>query len=302
MDYKNLGIISAAVLSVAFLSACNGGSSSDGSTGSLTLNVTDAPVDDATSVVVVFTGVELLREDAEPVVFNFEQAKQIDLLALQGGLTATLLEDEEVPADEYSQIRLMVKANQNESDSFITFEDTGTAEYPLFIPSGDQTGFKLTGGITVPPEGSADYTLDFDLRKSVTYAPGLDRHILKPTVRILQTDAVGEIAGTIGSELTADADCSPAVYVYEGKDATLGDEGSDDTAPIASALVAIENGAAEYPYTVAFLEPGEYTVAFTCDAGDDDPEVGGDEISFEPSQNATVITGETTTVNFPAES
>jgi hypothetical protein len=85
------------VLSVAFLSACNSGSSSDpfagGSTGSLTLSVTDAPVDGATSVVVVFTGVELLREDAEPVVFTFEEPKQIDLLSLQGGLTETLLDE-----------------------------------------------------------------------------------------------------------------------------------------------------------------------------------------------------------------
>jgi hypothetical protein len=93
----------------------------------------------------------------------------------------------------------------------------------------------------VPPASSADYTLDFDLRKSVTYAPGLDRHILKPTVRILQTDVVGEIAGTIDNALVPEG-CSPAVYVYAGADVTPDDEGSD-TPPLASALVAIENGA-----------------------------------------------------------
>jgi hypothetical protein len=301
MDYKSLGIISAAVLSVAFLSACNSGSSSDpfagDSTGSLTLSVTDAPVDGATSVVVVFTGVELRREDAEPVVFTFDEPKQIDLLSLQGGKTETLLDDVEVPAGEYSQIRLMVKANQNESDSFITFEETGGSEFELFIPSGDQTGLKLTGGITVAAGGSADYTLDFDLRKSVTYAPGLDRHILKPTVRILQTDVVGEIAGTIDNALVPEG-CSPAVYVYAGADVTPDDEGSD-TPPLASALVAIENATA-HPYTVAFLEPGDYTVTFTCDADLDNPEANDDGISFEPAQNATVETGETTTVIFLA--
>jgi hypothetical protein len=298
MNYKNLGTISAVVLSAAFLVACNGGSSSDGSTGSLTLSVTDAPVDGATSVVVVFTGVELLREDDEPVVFTFEEPKQIDLLSLQGGLTETLLENEDVPAGEYSQIRLMVKANQNESDSYITFKDDGDAKYDLFIPSGDQTGFKLTGGITVPPASSADYTLDFDLRKSVTYAPGLDRHILKPTVRILQTDVVGEIAGTIDNALVPEG-CSPAVYVYAGADVTPDDEGSD-TPPLASALVPIVNGADEFNYTVAFLEPGDYTVAFTCEADADDPEDNDDISFFEPTQNATVITGETATVNFAA--
>lgn len=298
MNYKNLGTISAVVLSAAFLVACNGGSSSDGSTGSLTLSVTDAPVDGATSVVVVFTGVELLREDAEPVAFTFDEPKAIDLLSLQGGLSETLLDDEAVPAGEYSQIRLMVKANQNESDSFITFEATGDEEHELFIPSGDQTGFKLTGGITVPPASNADYTLDFDLRKSVTYAPGLDRHILKPTVRILQTGVVGEIAGTIGNELVTEG-CSPAVYVYEGEGVTPDDEGSD-TPPLASALVPIVNGATEFNYTVAFLEPGDYTVAFTCDAALDDPEKDDDISFFDPAQNAKVETGETTTVNFAA--
>jgi hypothetical protein len=54
-----------------------------------------------------------------------------------------------------------------------------------------------------------------------------------------------------------------------------------------------------------FLPPGDYTVAFTCQARDDvipdpeQPEINADdEIEFTPGQNATVIDDQTTVVDF----
>lgn len=291
--------ITALAFSAALLAACNSGDSDSDSdsdsTGSLSLSVTDAPVDSAKAVVVEFTGVELLRADEEPVGFTFDEARQIDLLALQGGVSTALLDGVEVPAGTYEQIRLKVNAGKDASDSYIELDDGG--KNALFIPSGNQTGLKLTDGITVPQGGSADFTIDFDLRKSVTNPPGLGgSYILKPTLRLVQTDVVGAIGGTVSGELAAVEGCSAAVYVYAGTDGTPDDEGSE-APPLSSAQVAMDDGTGHFNYTAAFLNPGDYTVAFTCNADEDDPEID-DAIAFEPAKNATVVTGETAEVNF----
>ena len=55
-------------LAVLGLSACGGGGGDAESTGRLNLSITDAPVDDATSVVVQFSGVAFKREGASPEI------------------------------------------------------------------------------------------------------------------------------------------------------------------------------------------------------------------------------------------
>ena len=60
----------------------------------------------------------------------------------------------------------------------------------------------------------------------------------------------------------------------------------------------IETG--DFVYTAAFLNAGEYTAAFTCQAGRDDPATQND-IRFDDQTNATVEAGVVTTVDFEAE-
>ena len=146
------------------LAGCGGGDSSTAQ-GTLSLGVTDAPVDNANRVVVEFTGVSVKPADGEAEVFDFDTPRQIDLLALQGGETELLLDDVVLNAGDYEWIRLTVNAGMNASDSFIELEDGSV--HALFIPSGNQTGLKLVRGFVVPVNASADFTIDFDLRKSV---------------------------------------------------------------------------------------------------------------------------------------
>ncbi len=58
------------------LTGCNGGS---GSSATMSLAVTDTPVDGAQSVVVAFTGVDLMGPDGQQS-FPFSTEKKIDLL------------------------------------------------------------------------------------------------------------------------------------------------------------------------------------------------------------------------------
>ncbi len=286
-------MISMAALALAAGTGCGG--SSDEATGAFTLRITDAPVDRATAVVVEFTGVELQRAGGERENIDFATAISIDLLQTQNGNAETLLANESIPAGDYQWIRLKVNAVQGMVDSYIDLEDG--SRHPLFVPSGAQSGLQLVRGFTVAQGSLVDFTIDFDLRKSVFAPPGLGgSYILRPALRIVDNNAVGVISGTVFPELLG-VDCSPGVYVYEGANATPGDMGTQAdgaSEPLASVRVD-EMGT----YSVHYVAAGNYTVAFTCDADLDIPEEYNPEVAFPELANVTVTANQTTTVNFP---
>src|ERR1700676_4918604 len=201
------GLVAASTFGLA---ACGGGSG--GGMSQMTLAVADAPVDGAQAVVVKFTGVELVPNSGNPVDVTFSAPKIIDLLN-QSGTASAVLFSQPIPAGDYGQIRLMVTADGNPSNSYITLSD-GTM-HGLQVPSGSQTGLKLVSGFTVPSSGVVDYTIDFDLRKAITCPPGqAPACILKPVERLVDNTSVGNIQGQITSTLPSG--CTPGVYLYSG--------------------------------------------------------------------------------------
>ena len=296
MKISNLLLV---LLAATALAACG----SDSEWGRISLGITDAPVDDAAHVVVRFTGVELRHEDGSVERFTFETPRDIDLLALQGGGVELLIDDAEVPAGRYDQIRLTVDAGLSDSTSYIEYHD-GT-QFPLFIPSGNEAGLRIVNGFVVPAGGLADFTIDFDLRRSVTRPPGLGpNHILRPTLRLVDNAEVGSIAGLVDEMLVfppdATEDCAPAVYVFEGAGVEPRDV-HDDEGPITSALVELDEGTGEYRYRAAFIAAGDYTVAFTCDADDDDAGSADDIVFTGGAADVSVTAGAETVVDFPVE-
>lgn len=292
---KRLIIAASAALT---LGACGG----DDDWGRISLGVTDAPVDGASRVVVEFTGVELRPADGDPEVFLFGSPRQIDLLALQGGASELLLDDEAVPAGHYGSIRLTVNADQNASTSFIEYEDGSV--FPLFIPSGNQAGLRLVSGFDVPAGGTADFTLDFDLRRAVVRPPGLGpAHILRPALRLVDNSSIGSIAGTVDASLIfpdSGDDCSPAVYVYASADVEPVDV-FEDAGPLTTALVALDEQSGDHAYRAAFLAAGDYTAAFTCEADADDATADDDVAFVGGTANVTVAAGEESVVDFPVD-
>lgn len=276
------------------LAACGGNNDSD-MQGRMSLAVTDAAVDNATRVVVEFTGVTVMPANGDAVSFDFNEPRQIDLLALNGGESELLLDDVTLDAGDYNWVRLSVNAGRDASDSFIELDDGTT--HALFIPSGNQSGLKIVQGFIVPVNATSDFTIDFDLRKSVVDPQNAStEYILKPVLRMVDNTEVGAISGTVDSALATATDCSPAVYVYEGADVTADDVGSG-TEPVTSAIVEMNDGTGEFEYAAAFLVPGDYTAAFTCEAANDAPDAD-DDIAFQGTQNVTVVTGETATADF----
>lgn len=293
-----------APLAALFLFAgCGGGGGGGGSgTGTLTLSITDAPIDGAAAVVVEFTGVELKPSGGGRVVFDFDTPRQIDLLSLQGNDSTPLLDGVEVPAGDYSWIRLKVNADQGTLNSYVELED-GSQE-SLFIPSGEQSGLKLHSGFTVAQGGIADFTIDFDLRKSVHDPVGQEGYFLRPSLRLVDNLEVGSISGTVSESLVTDAGCTNgpdhnvgnAVYLYVGHGATVDDVGSPSE-PLASALVVYDEGIGQYHYEIGFVATGPYTIAFTCQAADDDPALD-DNIVFSGAADVDVTAGADTQHDF----
>lgn len=289
-----------AALSCLVLAACgsSSGEADSGSTaqsGTITLGITDSPITEASRVVVEFTGVQIKAAgEGAPEVFEFASPRQIDLLALNGGGSEILLEDEPLPAGNYEWIRLLVNAGLNASDSFIELDDG--SRHALFIPSGNETGLKLVSGFTVGAGSQVDFTIDFELRKSVIRPPGLGGpFLLKPALRLVDNLQVGAIEGVVAASIAAE-NCAPAIYVYEGADTVPDDIGSA-TEPLVTAGVELDAQSGEFRYRVAFVPAGDYTVALTCAADADDPEAD-DDIAFEGAANAVVVAGETATVDF----
>jgi hypothetical protein len=302
----------ASILAFAVLLAGCGDSGKTGP-GALTLRITDAPVDTAEHVFIQFSGLEIqgasgmrttlyyCQDPANAALTIVSKAacstpaapKQIDLLALTGGQADVLLNGFVLPAGRYSWIRLMVDTT-GIHDSYIVV--LGGADYELTIPSGDETGLKLNRGIIVPAGGSADFTIDFDLRKSV-HITGTGEYILRPTLRLADNTLVGAIAGTVNPALASAAGCTPAVYVYTGAGATPVDIDGIAPDPVTTATVTLDSGSGEYRYKAAFLEAGNYTVAYTCQAAADDP-AAVNALAFTGTATVSVTANTITVHNF----
>lgn len=288
---------------IAALVGCGGGGGSSNSnvssTGTLNLAITDAPIDDANAVVVEFSGVSIKPRNGSAQDFTFETVKSIDLLTLQGSAYDSLISNEVVPAGDYEWIRLAVNAEEDGIlDSYIELTD-GT-QIELRVPSGSQSGLKLVSGFTVPAGGVANFTIDFDLRKSIVM-PGSGGAMLKPALRLMNNVSVGTIAGTVDAAIISAKCADPletgAVYLFSGANATVVDVQGVAGDPLTTALVSDTQTAGIYAYEIGFVEAGEYTLAYSCDAAIDDPEAA-DTLDFFAAVNIIVDVDQLTEQNF----
>lgn len=296
-------------LGLAFLAlaiaACGGGGSGSGggspSTGTLSLALTDAPVDQVYEVNVQVTGVTIKPASGAAVDYEFAAPLDVDLLALRDGRVQTLLDGEVVTAGAYNWIELHANAEiDGNFDSYVReIEGGGTLE--LRIPSGSA---RLVSGFVVTAGQNNAFTLDWDVRRGLTDPVGVAGWSLTPAFRLIDMTHYGSLSGQVADPLTADENCSSdadgagnLVYVFQGHDAQVDDIGGVNE-PLTTAPVRIDEGqAGAYAYTIPFLDPGRYTVAFTCQGLSDDPttdEVAPDAPIFSGRVNANVVDGRDT--------
>ena len=284
-------ILFSVLVGAVLLSAC-GGSGSSPTSGRVSVNLTDMPVDHADQVVIAVSGVAFKHEGSAPEVVMDFSPRSINLLQYQNGQTAVLLQNTPMEAGRYQWLRLMVDAEPNVRDSYIVIDGQ---ECELNVPSGAETGLKMHRPIDVPVGGSLALTVDFDLHASIHAPPGqasgacATGYQLRPTLRLVNDADVGAIDGTVSfASGTVPLECKPNVYLYEG--AVVPDDSEDEAAtspdvdPVVVVRVDIPEGSDTGTYQAAFIPAGNYTAAFTCDEDTEADET----LAFVPPEGTLV--------------
>ncbi|TRX56487.1 DUF4382 domain-containing protein [Thalassomonas sp. M1454] len=310
-----------AIIPALLLTAC-GGSSDESATFSL--GISDAPVDGLSQVVICFNQVELKGGDkskvftvgddagvlpADSICGDTPNTVGIDLKAYTGVNSISLLSNVDVEAGEYTQLRLTM----SEGSYAVPMDEDGNEldeQIPVTVPSNE---LKLDG-FTVAQGGSTAYTLEFDLRKSMTNPVGKDEYFLKPRgVRLVDDNQIGSLSGSVDDAFimnNCELDQLPvdvalaAVYIYPADEKTLLEDNmavySDDALePLASSVLTTD-GAGNHSFEIGFVPVGDYTAAFTCNT-DDDAELD-DDIQFVDTEEVNVAVDTNTEVVFIVDS
>ena len=262
---KNFVLALAIIVVVLAASGLSCGQASG--TGTLALYLTDAPIDaeNVTGVYITINEIQYHVGEQWITCEEFEGPQTYNLLELTGG-NFTLLGDLTLPGGHYNQIRFMLDIPEMGSHPaspgcYIEFADNSTE--PLFVPSGNETGYKAIGQFAVPVNGSVAVTADFDVRKAVVVA---DFYILKPTIRLVVNNQAGSIRGPIANSSTY-----TDIIVFAYADGTWADTEDDEPVYPASRFPnAVNSGkmCEEGDYRVPFLAAGIYDLAVAGYNGD----------------------------------
>jgi len=244
-------------------------------TGILKLYLSDAPIDteDVTGVYITINEIQYHMNDQWITCEEFEGPKTCNLLELTNG-NSTLLGDLVLSGGHYNQIRFMLdipEMGQNPANPgcYVQFADNSTE--PLFVPSGNTTGYKAVGEFTVPMGGTVEATADFDVRKAVVVAGA--SYILKPTIRLVVNDEVGRISGLVTNNSSY-----TDIIAFAYQDGIWAETEDDDPVGEESRFPnAVNSGkmCEDGHYTIPLLSAGTYDLAVAGYDGADFGEVLG---------------------------
>jgi len=314
MQCHRLAVVSVSLIVAAALAGCSGGSGSgsaglanSSSNGTLSIGLIDAPVTDAAKICLHITQIDLKPVDGNAIQFPIDLTT--DLLSLTPDNSATLLDSVSVPAGQYDWIRLTVDTGSTgsasssdcpsqQSNSYV--ETTGGGVVPLRVPSGQ---VRLVSGFTVTADQQTSFDIEWNARKGLVNPVGQSNYMLQPALRIIDMTQYGTLEGTIAMTTITNADnyCNDddptnqnydvgnVVYVYSGHDQTPDDIGGTGANPVATADAKLNADQTAYTYKT-ILSPGDYTVAFTCQAGNDDPTADDPQVPLDPNDPAATKT------------
>ncbi|MFC2151851.1 DUF4382 domain-containing protein [Bacteroidota bacterium] len=264
----------------------------DSTKGTLTISITDAPIDMSTvsGVYLTITEIQLNKSGNDWITFEgFEGPQTFNILELTDGVSA-LMGSFELEGGHYSQLRFFVDApeqsvaNPTNPGCYIEFTDGSTE--PLFVPSGSNSGWKAVGGFDVPINGEVSITVDFDARKSIMEQGANNFYILKPTIRTIVDDEAGKIVGSL-TNIPAGVDI--IIYAYEDDvytSAEAEDPMNDTTARFPNAITSdIADDSDSYHLT--FLAPVTYDLIVTTAIEGEFQEVLGIVADVEVESNTT---------------
>lgn len=122
-----------------------------------------------------------------------------------------MVSGQKLSAGKYSWLRL-----DGDLDPSRSYIEVAGQRHELRCTSFANNGLKLTRSFNVPADGAIAFTVDFDLRSSISDPQSGLHYNLRPTLSIVETALTGNIAGTVdGNLITSLGGGACAVYVYE---------------------------------------------------------------------------------------
>jgi len=278
-------------------SGCEEDSSSD--KGTLSLAITDAPIDNesVTGVYITINELQYHKQNNSWATYEeYDGPKTVNLLELTD--TIAMLGDFEMGAGQYNQLRFILDAPvrgegpPSNPGCYITFDDG--SEAPLFVPSGSESGFKATGAFRVPANGTVNLTADFDVRKSVVEMHSGGSYILKPTIRLMVDNEAGKIIGNLTN--LPDVTSEYVVYAYEDDAYSSSETVADLEENAFQNAVTSDIVGGEYGFQLRWLASMDYDLVVTRYVDNEYQETIGIK------ENVTVESRETTSVTIDLSS
>lgn len=181
--YLTTTLACAALLCLFTFVGCSENDSTNPSTGTVTIHMTDAPAIDNVNAInlnVTEISVKMSGDQSEQGwdVLRTDSLN-VDLLNLQNGVFTTVATGR-VAEGDYQQVRLKLGAGSTIVVDGVT--------HPITVPSGMQSGLKLVGPFHVPGGSGVDLALDFDASRSI-HETGSGVFIMSPVVHMMTFQA-----------------------------------------------------------------------------------------------------------------
>ena len=257
---KYLSLILAGLLAVT-LTSCGGSSGSsdgDGSTGKLSLSLSDAPAPEYQAVYVTIAEIQVHRADGADGQWQtiLTPNATYNLLDLINGKTVPL-GVADLPTGTYTQMRLILGETHDSTHPYANYLITSEGDpIELKVPSGFQTGIKLVHNFDVVQGLTVGLVLDFDASSSVVKAGNSGKYLLKPTIKVIDTVNNATLTGNVTDEsLTPISGATVSAQLYNA--------GTGEVTIVRSTITSSEVGS-EGEYQM-YLEPGTYNIVATAD-------------------------------------
>ncbi len=256
-----------ALASAVTLSSCGGGGAGAAlsSSGLASFSLIDAPACSTVSdVYVTIAGVQLVGEQGT-YTMTLPAPQLVDLVTLTNANTLSLGQIS-APAGTYQRVNLLL-APTGTSTPYANYVVASGTSYPLTIPSGVQSGFKINGEFNLAANGQVNLTVDFNACRSVVMAGNSGQYILKPVLNLFDDDATGGVSGVV--QTAPSAPTPGAVVMVEN--------------PTTGQVIRSTVTAADGSFSLPFLPVGtSYEVVISSPTGTTTP---------TPNIQSSVVTG-----------
>jgi hypothetical protein len=256
-ELKSLHLV-LALCALLVLPSCGGGGGDGGAqSGNLALGLTDATTDEYKAVYVTISEVQVHMAGETWKVVGAPN-KTYNLLELINGVREELGVTE-LDAGGYTQMRLIIGKTPDNGINILSEQhpyanyviDLNDEVHELKVPSGYRTGVKIVQGFTIINNQTTELILDFNASQSVVKAGKSGNWLLKPTIKVLNTQEYSIIGGTVYDD--SGQPLSGVLVSAQTDDPSAPD--LKDQVVAETSTVTEENG--EYKL---FIEPGTYNI------------------------------------------